>query len=80
MLAQIASLRGCWLLLIGALVALGLGETNVMGGNTAPPPGLIEVSSGTPMPAFQLPAVDGSTTTSADLRGKVVVVRFWATW
>jgi peroxiredoxin len=32
------------------------------------------------MPAFQLPAVDGSTLSSADLRGKVVIVRFWATW
>jgi cytochrome c biogenesis protein CcmG/thiol:disulfide interchange protein DsbE len=79
MLAQMASLRGCWVLLIGALVALGLGETNALGGNVAPP-GLITVSSGTPMPAFQLPAIDGSTTTSADLRGKVVIVRFWATW
>lgn len=79
MSARMASLRAC-LLLVGAFVALGPLGTNAMGGNTAPPPGLIEVSSGTPMPAFQLPAVDGSTVSSADLRGKVVIVRFWATW
>jgi len=80
MLARMASLWGCMLLLVGALVALGLVETNALGGNAAPPAGLIAVSSATPMPAFQLPAVDGSTVTSADLRGKLVIVRFWATW
>jgi len=79
MLAQMAGLRGC-LLLVGALVALGLVQTNAMGGAADPPTGLIAVSSATPMPAFQLPAVDGLTTTSADLRGKAVIVRFWATW
>jgi cytochrome oxidase Cu insertion factor (SCO1/SenC/PrrC family) len=33
-----------------------------------------------PAPAFTLPDHQGVTTDSADLRGKVVVVRFWATW
>ena len=80
MLARMASLWGFLLLLVGALVALGLVQTNAIGGNAAPPAGLIAVSSATPMPAFQLRAVDGSTASSADLRGKVVVVRFWATW
>jgi cytochrome oxidase Cu insertion factor (SCO1/SenC/PrrC family) len=55
-------------------------ETKAMGGNAAHPAGLIAVSSATPTPAFPLPAVDGSTVSSADLRGKVVIVRFWATW
>jgi len=29
---------------------------------------------------FELPDPDGNTVRSADLRGKVVVVRFWASW
>jgi cytochrome oxidase Cu insertion factor (SCO1/SenC/PrrC family) len=31
-------------------------------------------------PAFTLPDHHGTPMHSADLRGKVVVVRFWATW
>ena len=80
MLAQKASFRGFLLLMVGALVALGPGKTNAWGGNATPPAGLIAVNPATPMPSFQLPAVDGSTVTSADLQGRVVIVRFWATW
>jgi peroxiredoxin len=32
------------------------------------------------MPAFELPDANGETFHSTDLQGKVVVVRFWATW
>jgi cytochrome oxidase Cu insertion factor (SCO1/SenC/PrrC family) len=32
------------------------------------------------VPAFTLPDHRGSSVSLADLRGKVVVVRFWATW
>jgi len=80
MFAQMASLQGFLLVLVSALVALGPLGTDAWGGDAAPPDGLIAVSSAAPMPAFQLPAVDGSTVSSADLRGKVVIVRFWATW
>jgi peroxiredoxin len=31
-------------------------------------------------PVFALGTLDGETVTSADLRGRVVVVNFWATW
>lgn len=31
-------------------------------------------------PDFDLPNIDGTRLTSADLKGKVVVVDFWATW
>ena len=31
-------------------------------------------------PAFTLPDLHGTPTRLADLRGKVVVVRFWVTW
>jgi peroxiredoxin len=29
---------------------------------------------------FELPDANGATIRSADLQGKVIVVRFWATW
>jgi hypothetical protein len=29
---------------------------------------------------FELPDANGTTIRSADLQGKVIVVRFWATW
>jgi thiol-disulfide isomerase/thioredoxin len=34
----------------------------------------------TPMPAFTVTDLDGRTLSSTDLRGKVVLVNFWATW
>ena len=33
-----------------------------------------------PAPAFELPGLDGRTQRLADLRGKVVMLFFWATW
>jgi cytochrome oxidase Cu insertion factor (SCO1/SenC/PrrC family) len=33
-----------------------------------------------PAPAFTLPDQNGTPLRLADLRGKVVVVRFWVTW
>jgi hypothetical protein len=29
---------------------------------------------------FELPDANGATIRSVDLQGKVIVVRFWATW
>lgn len=46
----------------------------------APPPGLASPSSATSMVAFELPTPAGDTVRSAALAGKVVVIRFWATW
>jgi len=45
-----------------------------------PPEGLATPSPSTSMPMFELPDANGETVRSADLQGKVVVVRFWATW
>lgn len=33
-----------------------------------------------PAPALTLPALDGGSVTLADLRGRVVLVNFWAVW
>ena len=45
-----------------------------------PPKGLTAPPQATPMPAFELAGVDGSKARSTDLRNKVAVFRFWATW
>jgi hypothetical protein len=38
------------------------------------------VTPPTPMPAFQLPGLNGSSGSDTDLRNKVTVIRFWASW
>jgi cytochrome c biogenesis protein CcmG/thiol:disulfide interchange protein DsbE len=35
---------------------------------------------GEPMPAFELPALDGSILSSASLEGRPAVINFWASW
>jgi hypothetical protein len=45
-----------------------------------PPKGLSAPPQATLMPAFELPGVNGTKGRSADLRDKVAVIRFWATW
>ncbi|MBI3329232.1 MAG: redoxin domain-containing protein [Nitrospinae bacterium] len=68
------------LLLAGALVAWGSLWASALAGTTTLPAGLVEASPPAPMPAFSLPDIHGGTMSSAALQGKVVVIRFWATW
>jgi cytochrome oxidase Cu insertion factor (SCO1/SenC/PrrC family) len=69
---------GCFLLL-GLLLTL----SPLRAPAAASPPlpeGLATPAQATPMPAFALPDPDGKPVRSADLQGKIIVVRFWATW
>lgn len=34
----------------------------------------------TPMPAFKIPALNGGSGSDSDLRNKVTIIRFWASW
>jgi len=66
-------------LLLGILFTLSPLSTHVAGSATLPE-GLAAPGQSTPMPAFELPDANGETIRAADLQGKVIVVRFWATW
>jgi hypothetical protein len=72
--------RSTRLLLASVILLLGCSIGIAAGEPIEPPMGLAEVKPTTPMPMFQLPGVNGELFNSAKLQGKVVVIRFWATW
>ena len=41
---------------------------------------LAPVSPPVAMPAFKLPGINGTSGNDADLRNKVTIIRFWASW
>jgi len=41
---------------------------------------LAPISPTVPMPAFTLPGLNGTSGSDADLRNKVTIIRFWASW
>ena len=61
--------------LIGALL---LGAA--LFGQSAAASSLQPVNPPTPMPAFRIAALHGASTSDADLRNKVTIIRFWASW
>ena len=68
------------LVLVSLGVAFGGAGVSWSGQPATPPAGLSDLSTPSLMPSFNLPSVDGTLVDSATLQGKVVVVRFWATW
>jgi len=72
--------RLAWLTLTSMALWVGLTVGGTEGEMIEPPMGLAEVKPATPMAAFTLPGLNGSAFDSSALQGKVVVVRFWATW
>jgi thiol-disulfide isomerase/thioredoxin len=57
-------------------IALGLGLCLGAAGLAAPQP----LKIGDPVPPFSLQTLDGKTLSIASLKGKVVLLDFWATW
>lgn len=47
---------------------------------SAPADTLQAVAPPAPMPAFRIPGLNGTSGSDADLRNKVTVIRFWASW
>lgn len=41
---------------------------------------LVPVPQPTPMPSFKIPGINGSSGSDTDLRNKVTIIRFWASW
>ena len=66
-------------LLLGILLTLSPLSAHAAG-SPALPEGLAAPGQSTSMPAFELPDANGETIRAADLQGKVIMVRFWATW
>jgi cytochrome oxidase Cu insertion factor (SCO1/SenC/PrrC family) len=69
-----------WLVLVSLGMAFGGTGISWAGQPSTPPAGLSPLNTPAVMPAFHLSSVDGARFDSAQLQGKVVVIRFWATW
>ena len=70
--------QGLRVLIAGSLVA---GFIPAVAADLPPlPAGLTAPAKLTRMPAFNLPRAAGGTLHAEELRGKVVIARFWATW
>jgi thiol-disulfide isomerase/thioredoxin len=64
----------------GFVAALFLLSAHPASAQTAAPRGLTSVPGGPPAPEIALKDVDGRPVKLSDLRGRVVLVNFWATW
>ena len=73
-------MRAAWVW--GLMLAVGLGATvsPVQADDPFAALKIARVAPGTAAAAFDLQSMDGRSVQLADLKGKVVVVNFWATW
>jgi cytochrome c biogenesis protein CcmG/thiol:disulfide interchange protein DsbE len=60
-----------WAILLGLLSLLGIGMIRSQQG---------PISVGSRIPDFALTTFDGQTYNTADLRGRVILINFWASW
>ncbi|MBI3370800.1 MAG: hypothetical protein HY017_03445 [Betaproteobacteria bacterium] len=65
--------------LLAGLLALGMSAANAAGLPPLPA-GLAAPATATRTPAFNLQTAAGGNLRADELRGKVVVARFWASW
>jgi cytochrome oxidase Cu insertion factor (SCO1/SenC/PrrC family) len=68
---------------VAALGTLLIGGLSLVASAASPDFSALELQayeSPKPAPAFSLPDIAGNPRTLADLRGKVVLLFFWATW
>jgi len=70
------AIAGAAVCLMAALVGIG----GAAAPDILPVAGRNGVKLGEPAPDFQLPDLQGHLVTLSDLRGKVVLLNFWATW
>ncbi|RPI46493.1 MAG: hypothetical protein EHM59_07305 [Betaproteobacteria bacterium] len=57
-----------------------VGYASLAGAQIPPPPGMSAPAKPASMPEFNLPTTAGPALRSESLRGRVVVIRFWASW
>lgn len=68
------------LLACGSILAVGNQPARAARAAPPLPTNLAAVTPPAPAPPFSLLTLKGTAMRSADLQGKVVVIRFWATW